>query len=64
MEYLEGEPLATRLARRPLGRDESVRIAIDVADALDAAHRHSLIQGREVPPRSDVFVLVRRSMRC
>src|SRR5215471_18889102 len=32
MEYLEGETLATRLARKPLTRDETLRIGIEVAD--------------------------------
>src|ERR1700688_1784581 len=35
MEYLEGETLAARLARKPLTPDETVRIGIEVADALD-----------------------------
>jgi eukaryotic-like serine/threonine-protein kinase len=35
MEYLEGETLATRLARKPLTPDEILRIGIEVADALD-----------------------------
>src|ERR1700687_6308233 len=35
MEYLEGETLATRLARKPLTPEEILRIEIEVADALD-----------------------------
>jgi Tol biopolymer transport system component len=38
MEFLEGETLAARLARGPLPLDESLRIAIQIADALDKAH--------------------------
>jgi serine/threonine protein kinase len=49
MEYLEGETLATRLKRKPLSLDESLRIAIDLADALDAAHPHSVMH-RDLKP--------------
>src|SRR5262249_4437017 len=41
-EYLEGEKLATRLARGPLEIDEALRIAIAIADALDKAHRRGI----------------------
>ena len=46
MEFLEGETLAARLARKPLALDETLRIAIEVADALDAAHRQGVIHVR------------------
>jgi eukaryotic-like serine/threonine-protein kinase len=49
MEYLEGETLAARLARKALALDEALRIAIEVADALDAAHRHGVIH-RDLKP--------------
>ena len=39
MEYLEGETLASRLARKPLALEETLRIAIEVAEALDTPHR-------------------------
>ena len=39
MEYLEGEPLSARLARGRLPLDETLSIASDIAEALDAAHR-------------------------
>src|SRR6185503_13604781 len=45
MPFIEGESLRDRLDRdKQLGVDESVRIARDVADALDYAHRHGVIQ--------------------
>ena len=43
MECLEGETLEHRLRRGPMGIDESLRCAIDVADALDQAHRNGVI---------------------
>ena len=49
MEYLEGVTLAARLARKPLSVDESLHIAIDLADALDAAHRHGVMH-RDLKP--------------
>jgi serine/threonine protein kinase len=41
MEFLEGETLATRLARGPLPIDQVLRYGIEIAAALDAAHRHA-----------------------
>ena len=38
MEYLQGETLAARIGRGPLTLDESLRVAIAVADALEKAH--------------------------
>jgi serine/threonine protein kinase len=49
MEYLEGETLAQRLARKPLSLQDSLRIAIEVASALDAAHRHGVVH-RDLKP--------------
>src|SRR6266481_4523567 len=49
MEYLEGETLATRLARKPLTPDETLRIGIEVADALDKAHRSGIVH-RDLKP--------------
>ena len=49
MEYLEGETLYTRIARKPLTTDETLKIATEVADALDKAHR-SGIAHRDLKP--------------
>ena len=49
MEYLEGETLFTRLARKPLTREESLKIATEVADALDKAHRSGIVH-RDLKP--------------
>jgi serine/threonine protein kinase len=52
MEYLEGETLADRLARspdRPLPRAEALRIAIEIASALDTAHRAGIVH-RDLKP--------------
>ena len=49
MEYLQGETLSARLERKPLTPDETLRIAIDVADALDTAHRSGIVH-RDLKP--------------
>src|SRR4051812_12402894 len=52
MEYLEGETLAARLSRcyeQPLPLKDVLRFAIQIADALDQAHRHGVVH-RDVKP--------------
>ena len=39
MEYLEGETLAQRLIKGPLPLEQVLQYAIEIADALDKAHR-------------------------
>src|SRR5229473_2696573 len=39
MEYLEGETLAQRLVKGPLPLDQVLQYAIEIANALDKAHR-------------------------
>ncbi|HYM05474.1 MAG TPA: protein kinase [Terriglobales bacterium] len=49
MEYLEGETLAQRLKKGALPLDQVLRHAIEIADALDTAHRHNVIH-RDLKP--------------
>ena len=39
MEFIEGETLARRLERGAIPFDQALRFAIEIADALDKAHR-------------------------
>lgn len=49
MEFLEGESLADRLRRGPLPTEQLLKIAIELADALDKAHRAGIIH-RDLKP--------------
>src|SRR5271163_2045284 len=49
MEYLEGETLADRLAKGPLPFADAMKCAIEIADALDKAHRKGVIH-RDLKP--------------
>ncbi len=49
MEFLEGETLEHRLARGPIPPDELLKIAIEIADALDKAHRQNVVH-RDLKP--------------
>src|SRR4051812_39201026 len=52
MPYIDGETLRTRLNRETqLAVPEAVRIAREVADALDYAHRHGVIH-RDIKPEN------------
>lgn len=49
MELLEGETLADRLARGPLPFDEALQRGIEIAGALDRAHRAGIVH-RDLKP--------------
>jgi eukaryotic-like serine/threonine-protein kinase len=57
MEFLEGQTLQERITARRLKTDELVEIAIQVADALDAAHSKGIVH-RDIKP-TNIFLTPR-----
>lgn len=57
MEFLDGSTLTHRAAGRPLELDILVPLAIEIADALDAAHAKGIVH-RDIKP-GNLFVTAR-----
>jgi serine/threonine-protein kinase len=54
MELLEGESLATRLAKGPLPLDQAITLAIEIGDALDKAHGQGIVH-RDLKPSNVIL---------
>src|SRR6266481_423282 len=57
MEFIEGETLRQHMSGKPLPIEEILNMGIQIADALDAAHRESIVH-RDITP-ANIFVTPR-----
>jgi len=61
MELLEGEPLDRKITGRPMPTDPLLELAIQIADALEAAHAKGIVH-RDIKP-GNIFVTARNQAK-
>lgn len=61
MELLEGQTLRGLIQGRPIPTDQIIRIALQIADALEAAHSKGIVH-RDIKP-ANIFVTLRNHVK-